>query len=67
MQRTETGDQIFSGESTFEDEWTDVLDEYNRLYTEGLVSSDVVALVGWDPSTNTSYVPQATQLFVDAL
>ena len=28
---------------------------------------DVVALVGWDPSTNTSYVPQATQLFVDAL
>lgn len=31
------------------------------------VGGDVVALVGWDPSTNTSYVPQATQLFVDAL
>ena len=37
---------IFSGESTFEDEWTDVLEQYNRLYTEGLVSSDVVALDG---------------------
>ncbi|QHC60266.1 hypothetical protein [Rathayibacter sp. VKM Ac-2760] len=31
------------------------------------VGGDVVALVGWDPSTNTTYVPQATQLFVDAL
>ncbi|SMH50254.1 hypothetical protein SAMN06295885_3495 [Rathayibacter oskolensis] len=28
---------------------------------------DVVAIVGWDPSTNESYVPQATQLFLDAL
>lgn len=37
---------IFSGESTFEDEWTDVLEQYNRLYAEGLVSSDVVALDG---------------------
>lgn len=39
-------DEIFSGESTFEDEWTDVLAEYNRLFTEDLVSSDVVALDG---------------------
>ncbi|MWV47918.1 hypothetical protein GRS96_01355 [Rathayibacter sp. VKM Ac-2803] len=31
------------------------------------VGGDVIALVGWDPSTNASYVPQATQLFVDAL
>ncbi len=39
-------DAIFSGESTFAEEWTGVLEEYNRLYTEGLVSSDVVALDG---------------------
>lgn len=39
-------EEIFSGASTFEDEWTDVLEQYNRLYTEGLVSSDVVALDG---------------------
>lgn len=39
-------DEIFSGEATFADEWTDVLEEYNRLYTEGIVSSDVVALDG---------------------
>lgn len=37
---------IFSGDSTFEDEWSDVLEQYNRLYTEDLVSSDVVALDG---------------------
>ncbi|WP_221586217.1 ABC transporter substrate-binding protein [Microbacterium sp. G2-8] len=37
---------IFSGESTFVDEWTETIEEYNRLYTEGLVSSDVVALDG---------------------
>lgn len=39
-------DEIFAGESTFAEQWTDVLDEYNRLYTEELVSSDVVALDG---------------------
>ncbi|WP_159096415.1 MULTISPECIES: ABC transporter substrate-binding protein [Miniimonas] len=39
-------DLIFSGESTFEEQWTPVLEEYNRLYTEGLVSSDVVGLDG---------------------
>jgi hypothetical protein len=31
------------------------------------VGGDAVALVGWDPSTNSTYVPQATQMFVDAL
>ncbi|MFP3670698.1 sugar ABC transporter substrate-binding protein, partial [Priestia sp. SIMBA_032] len=31
-------DLIFSGESTFEAEWTGALTEYNKLYTEGLVS-----------------------------
>ncbi|PJJ72429.1 raffinose/stachyose/melibiose transport system substrate-binding protein [Diaminobutyricimonas aerilata] len=39
-------ERIFSGESTFEEEWSDILEQYNRLYTEGLVSSDVVALDG---------------------
>jgi ABC-type glycerol-3-phosphate transport system substrate-binding protein len=39
-------DLIFSGESSFESEWTDALTEYDKLYTEGLVSSDVVALDG---------------------
>ncbi|MBO0985484.1 hypothetical protein [Rathayibacter sp. SD072] len=31
------------------------------------VGGNVVALVGWDPATNESYVPQATQMFVDEL
>ena len=31
------------------------------------VGGNVVALVGWDPSTNESYVPQATQMLVDEL
>lgn len=31
------------------------------------VGGDVLALVGWDPSTNEDYVPRATQLFVDGL
>ncbi|MDP3952763.1 ABC transporter substrate-binding protein [Microbacterium sp.] len=43
---TTLDDEIFSGESSFEDQWTGVLEEYNRLYTEELVSPDVVALDG---------------------
>ncbi|MEG3613934.1 MULTISPECIES: ABC transporter substrate-binding protein [Isoptericola] len=39
-------DQIFDGSSTFAEQWTPILEEYNRLYTEGLVSADVVALDG---------------------
>jgi raffinose/stachyose/melibiose transport system substrate-binding protein len=39
-------DQIFDGSSTFAEQWTPVLAEYNRLFTEGLVSPDVVALDG---------------------
>jgi ABC-type glycerol-3-phosphate transport system substrate-binding protein len=39
-------EQIFSGESTFEEQWTPILEEYDRLYTEGLVSPDVVGLDG---------------------
>ncbi|PYY47536.1 hypothetical protein [Curtobacterium sp. MCBD17_023] len=31
------------------------------------VGGDVVALVGWDPTSNTTNVPLATQMFVDAL
>jgi len=31
------------------------------------VGGNVVALVGWDPSTNESYVPMASQMFVDEL
>ncbi|GAA3646192.1 hypothetical protein [Microbacterium marinilacus] len=31
------------------------------------VGDEVLALVGWDPSTNTDYVPRATQMFVDEL
>lgn len=31
------------------------------------VGGNAVALVGWDPATNESYVPRATQMFVDAL
>jgi len=39
-------DKIFSGESTFEEEWTPALEQYNRLFTEGLVTPDVVGLTG---------------------
>ena len=31
------------------------------------VGGNVIALVGWDPATNESYVPAATQMFVDKL
>ena len=37
---------IFSGESTFEEQWTESLEQYNRLYTEGIVSTDVLGLDG---------------------
>jgi ABC-type glycerol-3-phosphate transport system substrate-binding protein len=37
---------IFSGESTFEEQWTPALEEYNRLFTEGIVAKDVVGLDG---------------------
>lgn len=39
-------EQIFSGESTFAEQWTPILEEYDRLYTEGIVSPDVVGLDG---------------------
>jgi ABC-type glycerol-3-phosphate transport system substrate-binding protein len=39
-------EQIFSGESTFEEQWTPLLEQYNRLFTEGIVSTDVVSLDG---------------------
>lgn len=39
-------DKIFSGESTFEAEWTPLLEQYNRIYTEGVVSKDVIGLDG---------------------
>lgn len=39
-------DQIFSGSSTFEAQWTPILEEYQRLYTEGLVPPSVVGLDG---------------------
>lgn len=37
---------IFSGESTFEEQWTPALEEYNRIFAEGIVSKDVVGLDG---------------------
>lgn len=37
---------IFSGDSSFAEQWTPVLEEYNRLFEEDLVSADVVALDG---------------------
>lgn len=39
-------DLIFSGGSTFEEQWTQALTEYNRLFTEGIMSKDVVGLDG---------------------
>lgn len=38
--------EIFSGKSSFAQEWTPAIEEYNRIYTEGLVSKDVVGLDG---------------------
>ena len=39
-------DQIFSGESTFAEQWMPELEEYNRVFEEGLMSPDVVGLDG---------------------
>jgi ABC-type glycerol-3-phosphate transport system substrate-binding protein len=38
--------EIFDGTSTFEEEWTPSLEAYNQLFTEGLVTPDVVGLTG---------------------
>lgn len=38
--------QIFDGTSTFEEQWTPSLEAYNELFTEGLVTPDVVGLTG---------------------
>jgi raffinose/stachyose/melibiose transport system substrate-binding protein len=37
---------IFAGETSFEAEWTPALETLNELFTEGLVSTDVVGLGG---------------------
>ncbi|WP_157988111.1 ABC transporter substrate-binding protein [Jiangella endophytica] len=37
-------EEIFSGAATFEDHWTASLEQYNRMYADGLVSSDTVGL-----------------------
>ncbi|WP_154792003.1 ABC transporter substrate-binding protein [Occultella kanbiaonis] len=37
---------IFDGTSSFAETWTEPLTEYNRLWTEGLVTTDVVGLTG---------------------
>ncbi|RKN05982.1 ABC transporter substrate-binding protein [Streptomyces radicis] len=37
-------DEIFSGASTFEETWTPLLEQYNRLYDEDLVTRDTVGL-----------------------
>jgi raffinose/stachyose/melibiose transport system substrate-binding protein len=39
-------DEIFGGEATFEEHWTPLLEQYQRLYDEGLVTSDTVGLTG---------------------
>lgn len=42
----EMDDLIFSGESSFEEQWTPSLEQYYRLFEEGLVSTDVVGVTG---------------------
>lgn len=37
---------IFDGSSSFEEQWTPALEQYNRLFTEDLMSTDVVGLNG---------------------
>lgn len=37
-------DQIFDGSSSFEEQWTPIVEEYLRLYDEGGVTRDVVGL-----------------------
>lgn len=37
---------IFSGQSSFEEQWGPLIEEYNRIFTEGLMSKDVVGLDG---------------------
>ncbi|MGD0557862.1 MAG: extracellular solute-binding protein [Streptosporangiaceae bacterium] len=40
----EADSKIFSGQSTFAEEWLTPLEMYNQLYTEGLIPSSVVSL-----------------------
>jgi raffinose/stachyose/melibiose transport system substrate-binding protein len=42
----EADSKIFSGQSTFAQEWLTPLGMYNQLYTEGLIPSSVVSLTG---------------------
>ncbi|TDC72423.1 ABC transporter substrate-binding protein [Streptomyces hainanensis] len=37
-------DEIFAGTSTFEEHWTPLLEQYYRLYDEGLVTRDTVGI-----------------------
>ena len=37
---------IFSGESSFEEQWGPLIEEYNRVFTERLMSKDIVGLDG---------------------
>lgn len=37
---------IFDGSSTFEEQWTPELEQYGRLFTEGVLTSDVAGLTG---------------------
>lgn len=39
-------DQIFDGESSFAEQWTPALEQYDRVFEEGLMSKDVVGLDG---------------------
>jgi raffinose/stachyose/melibiose transport system substrate-binding protein len=39
-------EQIFDGTSSFEEEWTEPLTQYNRLYAEGLGDANAVGLTG---------------------
>ncbi|TDC27454.1 extracellular solute-binding protein [Streptomyces sp. 8K308] len=39
-------DEIFAGDATFEEHWTPLLEQYYRLYDEGLVTRDTVGLTG---------------------
>lgn len=42
------GDTIATGEHTFSEEWNPAVEQWARLWTEGVVSQDVVALTGDD-------------------
>ena len=48
--------EIFTGKSSFEKQWTPIVAQYDKLYSEGLASPDTAAITG--DQVNTEFINQ---------